>query len=166
MDRLGCLWDFLQTCHLPPFLLLCSHFLPSREISGHGSVNICNSLTRLAVFPGAWWSINCGSEPFLRVVVHNPSDPPFTRTVDTGGFFSGSHFSGILSSQLLPDIMSNVEIFVLAPVFFITVRSPVACRTLSFSLNFVLLHQTRAGFLLISSSLHFQSHVHNFFLFL
>lgn len=81
-SRSGCSWDFLQTCHLPPFLLLCSHFLPSREISGRGSVNInfvninivSNSLTRLAVFPRAWGDIHCGSEPSLGVVVYNHSD--------------------------------------------------------------------------------------------
>lgn len=64
-------------CHLPPFLLLCSHFLSSREISGRGSVNICNSSTRLAVFPRAWWSIHCGSEPFLGVMVYDPSHSSF-----------------------------------------------------------------------------------------
>lgn len=162
VDRSGCV-GFPPDMSSSSFSALMLSFPPSREISGHGSVNIYNSLMRLSVFPGAWWSIHCGSEPFLGAVVHNPSSFKLGVWM-LEDFFSISHFSGILSSQLLPEIMSHVEIFVLAPVLLITVKSPWV--NLSSSLDFVLLHQTSAGFLLICSSVHFQSHVHNFFLFL
>lgn len=102
-SRSGCSWDFLQTCHLPPFLLLCSHFLPSREISGRGSGNICNSPTRLAIIPRVWWNIDCGSEPSLGVVVYNPSDSSFKLGVWMLEVLFQDPVS-LVFSQLLPEI--------------------------------------------------------------
>lgn len=49
--RSNCSWDFLQTHHLPPFLLLGSHFLPSRENSGCRPVNMCNTANAAGSIP-------------------------------------------------------------------------------------------------------------------
>lgn len=76
--RSGCSWDFLQTRHLPPFLLLRSHFcLPEKSLD----VGLCTCaiwLMGLMLFPNDQCDICCGSEPSLGLR---------TRTVGTGGFF-------------------------------------------------------------------------------